>query len=146
MTRTPGWMLLCAFGLAALGAGPKAPPEPPEATPQEAPASKAKDEGKADGEEALPATVDAAVRQVLAGMSDEDRAKVRDTPKKDLIRFHFGWGTSLRNRLGMWGGRNEALLEDCARRKGVPRVHPDDCSMQVIEGVWAALQPAPDAH
>jgi hypothetical protein len=84
-----------------------------------------------------PKTVDEAAREIAENLSEEDRATVGNTPRKDLIRFHHGWGTGIRNGLGLWRG-NESLLSSCG--KGKP-VHPDDCSMVIIEAVWERLQP-----
>jgi hypothetical protein len=85
-----------------------------------------------------PATVDEAARLIVSKMSPADKEKVRTTPQNDLIRFHHGWGTGIRNSLGLWRG-NERLLASCAGGQGEP-VHPDDCSMQIIEAVWRLLQ------
>lgn len=83
-----------------------------------------------------PVTVDAAARQIVAKMDDESKAQVRATAKQDLIQFHLGWGTGIRNSLGLWRG-NHQLLESCGRGT---RVHPDDCSTVIIEAVWELLR------
>lgn len=51
-----------------------------------------------------PATVDEAAEMIIEGMSEEDRAVVRSTKRGELIRFHHGWGTGIRNDLGLWQG------------------------------------------
>lgn len=84
-------------------------------------------------EEELPKTVDEAVNRILAEMDDENKARVRQTPREKLILFHHGWGTGIRNAFGLWRG-NAALLESCGER------HPDDASMVIIRAVWARLQ------
>ena len=66
-------------------------------------------------------------------MSAEDKEFVRNTKKGDLIKFHHGWGTGIRNEFGLWG-LNNVLLEDTGER------HPDDASMVIIEAVWKELQ------
>lgn len=83
-----------------------------------------------------PLTVDAAARQIVAALDDESKARVRGTPKDQLIQFHLGWGMGIRNSLGLWRG-NDALLESCGRGS---RVHPDECSTVIIEAVWELLQ------
>jgi hypothetical protein len=82
---------------------------------------------------AWPKTVDEAVTRLLADMEDADKARVRDTKKNDLILFHHGWGTGIRNELGLWRG-NTNLMADCHAQ------HPDDASMVIIEAVWQRLQ------
>jgi hypothetical protein len=83
-----------------------------------------------------PPTVEAAARRIAASLDDQSRARVRSTKKGDLILFHHGWGTGIRNSLGLWRG-NDKLLASCGHGKPV---HPDDCSMVNIEAVWALLQ------
>jgi hypothetical protein len=83
----------------------------------------------------LPRTVDEAVDEIISGLSDDDKALVRGTARGDLIRFHHGWGTGIRNGFGLWGGNTE-LLASC----GSPIMHADDASMVIIEAVWARLQ------
>ena len=82
---------------------------------------------------AWPKTIDEAVTNILATMSDEDKIRVRDTPKTELISFHHGWGTGIRNDFGLWRG-NTNLMADCHAG------HPDDASMVIIEAVWQKLQ------
>ena len=82
---------------------------------------------------AWPKTVDEAVTRLLADMKDADKARVRDTKKEDLIIFHHGWGTGIRNEFGLWRG-NTNLMADCHAQ------HPDDASMAIIEAVWQKLQ------
>ena len=74
-----------------------------------------------------------AVKYILDGMSDKDKDTVRKTKKNKLIFYHHGWGTGIRNSLGLWG-TNEALLKDTGK------AHPDDASMVIIEAVWEKLQ------
>jgi hypothetical protein len=84
-------------------------------------------------QEKWPATLDEAVNQIVSQLSDEDKARVRKTQRDDLIMFHLGWGTGIRNAFGLWRG-NKALLESCGGG------HPDDASMRIIEAVWERLQ------
>lgn len=82
---------------------------------------------------AWPKTVDEAVTRILADMKDTDKKQVRETKKEDLILFHHGWGTGIRNEFGLWRG-NTNLMADCHAQ------HPDDASMVIIEAVWQKLQ------
>ena len=83
-----------------------------------------------------PATVDEAARRIVGELDEESKARVRATKKDRLIQYHQGWGTGIRNSLGLWRG-NVKLLESCGQGKGV---HPDDCSMIIMEAVWTLLQ------
>lgn len=80
-----------------------------------------------------PSTLDQAVARLIDDMDDADKKMVRDTKKGDLILFHHGWGTGIRNEFGLWRG-NTNLLADCHAE------HPDDASMVIIEAVWRRLQ------
>lgn len=87
------------------------------------------------GPDAWPVTIESAVKDLLSTMSDENKQLVKDTTKENLIRFHFGWGRSIRNHYGMWRGNDELIKAAC----GKP-CHPDDASMVIIEAVWKALR------
>lgn len=80
-----------------------------------------------------PWTLDEAVTLLLDDLNDADKKVVRDTKKDDLIRFHHGWGTHIRNEFGLWRD-NTNLLVDCHSD------HPDGASMVIIEAVWQRLQ------
>jgi hypothetical protein len=82
---------------------------------------------------AWPKTVDQAVTRLIEGMDDEEKKMIRDTKKEDLIQFHHGWGTGIRNEFGLWKG-NTNLLADCHAD------HPDDASMVIVRAVWERLQ------
>lgn len=87
------------------------------------------------GPENWPTTVEATVTDIIAGLSAEDKETVRKSKRDDLIMFHHGWGTGIRNHYGLWRG-NDKLIESAC---GEP-CHPDDASMVIIEKVWEALQ------
>jgi hypothetical protein len=84
---------------------------------------------------AWPTTVAATVTDIASALSDADKVTVRETKRSDLIKFHHGWGTGIRNHYGLWRG-NKKLIESAC---GKP-CHPDDASMIIIEKVWEALQ------
>ena len=71
----------------------------------------------------------------LSKIPEEDKETIRKTKKDDLIMFHHGWGTGIRNHYGLWRG-NHALVKDACGEG----CHPDDASMVIIEAVWKALQ------
>lgn len=87
------------------------------------------------GPDTWPTTVQAAVEDIVGALSEDDKATLRKTEKEDLIRFHHGWGTGIRNDYGLWRGNRQLLESAC----GKP-CHPDDASMVIIEAVWSALR------
>ena len=80
------------------------------------------------GPDTWPTTVDAAVADLLSKLSPGDKAKLRNTKKSDLIMYHHGWGTGIRNHYGLWRGNHKLIESACG--KGC---HPDDVSMVIIE-------------
>lgn len=87
----------------------------------------------------LPSTLAEAVAHILSEMSVDEKRRVRETKREDLIQFHFGWGMGIRNALGLGSG-NYALLRSAC---GGELCHPDDASMRIIEAVWVELQKDP---
>jgi hypothetical protein len=66
-------------------------------------------------------------------MDDEDKARVVDTKKEDLILFRRGLGMEIRNDFGLWRG-NTNLMADCHKEL------PEAASMVIIGAVWQRLQ------
>ena len=93
------------------------------------------DEAQELGPDTWPTTVQAAVEDIVSALPEEDKAALRKTEKEDLIRFHHGWGTGIRNDYGLWRGNRQLIESAC----GEP-CHPDDASMVIIEAVWSALR------
>ena len=82
-----------------------------------------------------PTSVAETVRDIVQRLPEQDKQVVRTAKKEDLIKFHHGWGTGIRNHYGLWRGNDKLILSAC----GKP-CHPDDASMVIIEAVWQALQ------
>ena len=104
----------------------------------------------ADDENDYPKTVEEAVDRLVAGLSDEDKEKIRGMPENDLIELHFGLGMGIRNRFGLWQ-KGSKLLDSCATTRGyevnkdpdgteLPPIHPDDASGVIITALWERLQ------
>ena len=77
-------------------------------------------------------TIAEVVEDIIANMSEADKANVINTAEDDLIMFHHGWGTGIRNHYNLW--RNQALLNDIGEE------HADDASGVIIKAVWEALR------
>ena len=76
-----------------------------------------------------PTTLEEAVERIVAEMPEESKQLLRSIAKAEVIRFHHGWGTGIRNQFGLWRG-NEALLESC------DQMEPDGASGVIMEAVW----------
>ena len=84
-------------------------------------------------------TFEGVVAAIVARLDADSKARLRATPKDDLIIYHHGWGTGIRNEYRLWS--NQALLASCAEKAGYtdPDIHPDSASMLIIEAVWEAV-------
>jgi hypothetical protein len=83
-------------------------------------------------------TFEGVVADVLAKLEDQSKERLRGTSKNDLIMFHHGWGTGIRNHYKLWS--NRVLLQSCAERAGYGDfIHPDSASMLIIKAVWEAV-------
>lgn len=76
----------------------------------------------------FPGTLSETVAILAAELSEQDRALMAGTLEGDLVRFHHGLGTYIRNRFGLWGA-NPALLAACKVS------HPDDASAVVLRAL-----------
>jgi len=95
--------------------------------------------GSAKAEEkAYPHSIGLAVESIIEIMSEEDKLTIKNTDKLDLIQFHHGFGTGIRNSLGLWRGNNKLIVEAC----GKP-CHHDDASGVIIYAVWCKLNDVP---
>lgn len=93
-------------------------------------------------ENPLPVTLEGAVDEVVSGLNEEDKVTIREQKFCNLIMYHHGWGTGIRNSFGLWRGNTELLKSAC----GSKDCHPDDASMEIIYGVWNKLNGVPVRH
>ncbi|MPN26099.1 hypothetical protein SDC9_173523 [bioreactor metagenome] len=94
------------------------------------------DETEVLGPGKWPETVDAAVQMIISRLPEKDQALIKGTKKEDLIQYHHGWGTGIRNYYGLWRGNRKLLLSACDEKPCLP----DDASTKIIEAVWERLQ------
>lgn len=80
-----------------------------------------------------PSTLEQATIEILEWMDEADKEAVKQTEEGDLILFHHGWGTGIRNEFGLWRG-NTNLMASCNTED------PDRASMAIIKSVWQRLQ------
>jgi hypothetical protein len=85
--------------------------------------------------ERWPSFARAAVTDILSKMKEDEKVRVRETNRSDLVMFQDSWGAAIRNHYGLWRGNQALILSAC----GEP-CHPDEASMVIIEAVWVALQ------
>ena len=85
-----------------------------------------------------PTTLEEVVEDVLKNMSKADKANVANTAEDNLVMFHHGWGTGIRNGYNLW--QNQALV------RAIGAEHPDDASMIIIKAVWQALKDSGETY
>ena len=83
----------------------------------------------------MPKTVSEAVDRLLSSISEENKTLIRGMKKEDLIQFHHGLGTGIRNDFGLWG-KNQVLISTFPPEDR----WPDNASMLIIEAVWERLR------
>ena len=66
------------------------------------------------------------------------RVRFKNTLFKDLVKYHHGFGTWIRNTYGLWKKDSE-LLKSIELLKKVKHIHPDEASQFIIELVWKKL-------
>lgn len=84
----------------------------------------------------IPTTLDEAVDQILAGMTQEQRdAYARQPSASPGAAYHHGGGTAMRNGWGLWHG--ETPISAYLRANRV--YHGDDQSAVIFKAVWNRL-------
>lgn len=76
----------------------------------------------------FPTTLSETVAILTAELAERDRIVIAGTLDEDLVRFHHGLGTYVRNRFGLWGP-NPALRAACKVS------HPDDASAVILRAL-----------
>lgn len=77
--------------------------------------------------------------KICAEMHLPDKVYIRGTKEKDLIQFHHGLGTQIRNTFNLWAG-NPELFTDMELPLDT---HPDEVSQLIIIALWKRLQNEP---
>jgi hypothetical protein len=137
----PAVLLLASCAEREMPSAPPTPASPAAPEPAPEPAVRSYDPARFDTDrpETWPHTIAEAVAVILLDLKEESRARLKAMPRDAVSDYHHGWGTSIRNRLGLWRG-NEELLLSCKAGE------PDDASMVIMEAVWDALHAEGDAR
>jgi hypothetical protein len=85
----------------------------------------------------VPANIEECFIELKRQLSKQDLEKMR-LGSEDMIEYHFGLGTGLRNSWGLWSG---APLAKYFNTLGV--FHPDDMSGIILKSFWRHLNSKP---
>jgi hypothetical protein len=125
----PVWLLLLALAFACAGRGkppPRLGPEPAETM----------DDSKIA--EYIPKDLADSHRRLMEILPERTIAEMKQGTEHDMIRFHHGLGTALRNGWGPWQG---SRLATHLQKLGL--YHPDDMSVVILATFWCRLHHRP---
>jgi hypothetical protein len=92
--------------------------------------------------DALPATVESAVDQILSELSDFNRNRISNMNEDRLRMFHQDFGFYIMNRFRLW--TNESLKQSCCELAGVSRVTTDQASYIILQELRNRIRQADD--
>lgn len=92
-------------------------------------------------------TFEQIVDDIVSKMTDEDKTELSKLEAKDMIKFHHGVGTFIRNEYKLWERNNPltalwVIDNESGNEKfivdGVDHhpCHPDAVSMDILYGIW----------
>ena len=86
----------------------------------------------------IPTDLDDCFKELKKMLPSETVNKMKSGPEKDMIKYHFGLGTWMRNNWGLWAG---SRLRDYLHKLGLR--HPDDMSSVILKSFWRHLNGKP---
>jgi len=85
-----------------------------------------------------PKTLEEVIKILDIWVTKKDKEWLIKQKKDDLIMLHHGFGTWIRNTFGLW--REKSPLRDSLSVGCPESLHPDSCSMIIIEEFWKHLK------
>lgn len=95
-----------------------------------------KEDKNARFKKGVPETLDEAVRFLEKKLNKKDVERFKKSDDNDLVSLHMGFGMSLRNGWGLWGGRSKLSYFFLSR--GI--THPDNMSSVIMSSFSKYLQ------
>jgi len=86
----------------------------------------------------IPTDLEDCFAELHRMLSPEEVEKMQSGTERDMIRYHHGFGTWLRNNWGLWGG---SRLAKWFNAQGVN--HADDMSTIILMSFWRHLNDQP---
>jgi hypothetical protein len=85
-----------------------------------------------------PQTVEEAVDQLMAKLTDEHKATIRMISESARFDLHFSLGAAIQYSFGLWQG-NRTLLNACSTG-GYGMGDPVGASSVILQALWQRLQ------
>ncbi len=101
-------------------------------------ANNAKMQESNSSESQFPVTCQEAIKKTYENLDKPSVKLLSKTKKEDLVKFHIGWGTGIRNEYGLWGDTSP-IRKSCAESIGEDDMHPEGASSVIMQGVWELL-------
>jgi hypothetical protein len=86
----------------------------------------------------IPRDLDDCFAQLKNILNPDDIRKMKAGTEAEMIEYHFGLGTWMRNNWGLWGG---SRLAKWFNTQGIK--HPDDMSGIILDSFWRHLNGKP---
>jgi hypothetical protein len=86
----------------------------------------------------IPANIQQCFEQIDLMLGEEQIELIKAGTKDDMISYHHGLGTGIRNSFGLWRG---PLIGTWFRERGVD--HPDNMSGIILDAYWRYLNDKP---
>jgi hypothetical protein len=86
----------------------------------------------------IPTDLEDCFLELKKMLPEKTVTEMKSGPEKDMIKYHFGLGTWMRNNWGLWAG---SRLREYFKKLGL--AHPDDMSSVVLNSFWRHLNGKP---
>ena len=86
----------------------------------------------------LPATVQQAVNCLISELPSEEKARIANTEKRNLIDLYFFLSADIEDKFCLW--ENKALVESCRAVSGDECFFIEEASYIIILELWKRLR------
>lgn len=100
--------------------------------------ARAEDGSKLEQPAYIPANLDECFAELKKALKPDDIEKMKTGAEKEMVQYHFGLGTWIRNNWSLW---KDSRLTKWFNDKGI--YHPDDMSGIIITSFWRHLNSVP---
>lgn len=84
--------------------------------------------------------IDEVINWLFNDLGADEKIQFFNAPKKDLIKFHHGFGTHIRNTFGLWSHHPLLLASMCLPLNN----HPEKTSFAIATKLWESVRGGTD--